>query len=707
MTESMENKTESKNTPRPPLQAADRLWLYGVNTAILVCAVLVVVGLMDWLSYKYNYSHDCTTGGIYSLSPRTISLLKQVDKSPNHYQIVSLYPGAAGATQTEYGQGRKVRRLIREYAQASSHIRMFKPRSRASLLRALRQRFGNSFAPYKKAIADFPALSRRLAAFFSAQSASFKTVEMNPQAATNQTQAQNLEILDAFIRHSMARHLRRLNKSVRGALKSTLPDWPGLTTSMIQHLRTDKQNIAFITDKANYGQYGPAVEKWLVAHGPLFQKPLAELTAYVKRLQTLKPVKSADVLSSLSADSIVIMGRHNVKILPQSRIFVPQNSSLGGRVRYLFNGEQVINAALLSMVQKHKTKVVFVSIDPGSLITGQGPFSSIAHSLRRNNFKVYEWSPVPANPQAQQPPSPPPAVGKGVIWVIVDLPPAGQQGMMAGMAYAALQGAIKQQLTAGGNALFLVGNMPQQLLMATQGRIPFKGTLAGYGIRLRSAYMVVQRTQVSRHRWLGLPSFNISTYPQSVITDPIQSLTSHYRGILPQGDLFLMSPTWVGLLKQQPKGAQARIILQTPDQSDIWASSAPGLPSGRFNASSDLKSPIPMGVMSQKGDSRIVAIGYPLLVQNAILQDAGIRVVGGAETIVAAYPGNQQLFMNSMYWLAHQSHLIAVSPRATVALRIAEMSPTEETVVRLLSFLGPAALAIAAGFSVYLVRRRI
>lgn len=707
MTESPQPKPTPDATHHSALAASDRLWRYGPNTIILVIAVVAIVGLVDWLSVKYNYTRDCTTGGIYSLSPRTKSLLKEVDKSGRKYQIVSLYPGDASADQTEYEQGRKVQQLIHEYTRASSHIKQFKPRSHAALLRALRSRFGNSFAPYKKVVDEFPALAGQLNAFFKAQGASIKPLETNPAAAKSQGQAQSFAQLDDFIRHDMGRTLRHLNKSVKQATASTLPDWPGLTTAMVHTLGRAKQNILFITDKANYSQYGPAVQAWLKIHAPEFKGPLAQITAYMGTLQALKPVKSGQVLADLSADSIVLMGQHSIKVLHRGHIFVPEGGSLGGKPQYLFKGEQAINAALLAMSHKQKTKVVFVSIDPDTLITGQGPFSGIAQALRQNNFKVYEWSPMPANPQMQQPPAPPPAIGKGVIWVVIDLPPAGQQGMMAGMAYAALQGQIKQQLAQGGNALFLLGNMPQQLLMATQGQIPFKPLLAGYGVRLRSTYMIVQRTQVGRHRWLGLPRFSISSYPKSVITDPIQSLTSHFEGILPQGDLFLMAPTWVGLLHHLPAGVSARVILQSPARASIWATSASGLPAGTFNPSSDIKSPIPMGVMAQKANSRIVVIDSPLLVQNAILQAGGLSLAGGQPTFVAAYPGNQQLFMNSIYWLAHQSHLIAVSPRATVALRIGEMTPTEETTSRLFSFLGPAFLAIVAGFSVYLVRRRV
>ena len=707
MTESPHSNPKDKAKNAMPLAATDRLWRYGPNTAILVLAVVAIVALVDWLGVKYNYSRDCTTGGIYSLSPRTKQLLKMVNKSGKTYQLISLYPSDASADATEYEQGQKVRQLIHEYTRASSHVKEFKPRSHAALLRALRSRFGNNFAPYKQAVDQFPALAGQLAAFFKTQGRSIAALQANPDSAKNQSQAENFVSLESFIHRDMPHSLRRLHTDIARATHSTLPDWPGLVTAMVHALRRARQNMQYIVDPANYSQYGPAVVTWLKTHAPQFKKPTAELTAYIHKLQTLKPVKSGQILSELSADSIVLMGPHKIKVLSRSDIFVPQNSLPGGKPQYLFKGEEAINAALLGMAQPHKTKVVFVSIDPNPLITGQGPFSGIAQALRRNNFKVYEWSPVPANPQMQQPPSPPPAIGNGVIWVIIDLPPAGQQGMMAGMAYGALQGQIQRQLAQGGNALFLLGNMPQQLLMATQGQFPFKAALAEYGVRLRSTYMVVQRTQVSRHRHLGLPRFDVSSYPKSVITDPLESLTSHFEGVLPQGDLFLMAPTWVGLLKTLPKGVSAHVILQSPNRAGVWATSASGLPSGKFDPSIDIKSPIPMGAMAQKGQNRIVVIGSPLLVQNAIIQAGGLAISGSQPTLIAAYPGNEQLFMNSLYWLAHESHLIAVSPRATVALRISDMSPAEETTVRLLSFLGPAFLAIVAGFSVYLVRRRV
>ena len=111
--------------------------------------------------------------------------------------------------------------------------------------------------------------------------------------------------------------------------------------------------------------------------------------------------------------------------------------------------------------------------------------------------------------------------------------------------------------------------------------------------------------------------------------------------------------------------------------------------------------------MAQKGATRVVAIGNVMFVTDDLLNSATPAISNGSLTMISNFPGNAELFMNSIYWLAHQSHLIAASPRATVALRIKRMSNTEEAFVRLSSFAMPAILAIAVGLIVFVARRRL
>ena len=96
-----------------------------------------------------------------------------------------------------------------------------------------------------------------------------------------------------------------------------------------------------------------------------------------------------------------------------------------------------------------------------------------------------------------------------------------------------------------------------------------------------------------------------------------------------------------------------------------------------------------------------------MFITDGLINASTPAISNGQLAMISNFPGNAELFMNSIYWLAHQSHLIAASPRATVALRIKRMSGTEEAFVRLSSFAMPAILAIAVGLMVFVARRRI
>ncbi len=676
--------------------------MYGSNTAIMVLAVVAVVALADWLSVKFNYSRDCTTGGIYSLSPRTHDLLRQIDRSGKTYSLVSLFPTSLAADPAERTDGLKVRQLMKEYAQASHRVKIFRPHSRHALLVQLRGRFGDQFQPYRKALRQFDPLARSLLAFFKTRAKGIRALSGQATVARNRRELAHYIVLSSVFSDYLPRLLRRTRRRVARQIKSTLPDWPGLVRRITGALRNIQDNLQRISEKKIRAEFGPTVQAWLKKNTAAIKKRAAALTAYINTLTLLKPVKSSRVLRNLSPDSLVLMGPHNAKVLTRNELFLPRKG-VRGRIHYLFEGEQAVNAALLAMTQKHPPKVVFVSLDPQNMISRGGPFSHAVRILRRNNFKVFQWSPTPPNPQAPAANTTPPAIGKGVIWVVLDLPPSGQQAMLALMQYQQLETEIKKQLSDGGNAMFLLGAMPAQLLMTTQGHIPFKSMLASYGIRLRSTYSVVQRMQVHPGVHVLIPQFAVSTYPKTTIGKPIESLRTIFTSY--EGSP-LLAPTVIEPLASTPKNTVAQVLVRTANSANIWGTTQPQATRAGF-APGDLKSPLPIAVMAQKLATRVVAIGDPLFIANGVINEGYLSLAGGQPVVISDFPGNAELFLNSMYWLAHESHLIAVSPRATVALRIRKLSSGAEMFVRLASFVGPATFAVLGGLVVFLVRRRI
>lgn len=690
-----------------------RRWLYGANTALLIIIVLAVVICLDWLSVRFNYRKDLTTGEIYSLSPRTKKLLSIVDHQKKRIYLVNLYPqgqpqGQAGVT--EFLQGRKVQRLIEEYTRSSGYVRQFKTtHGRKALEEKIRARFKGGFLPYQAAARQFTTLAARIKPFLAAEAAGWGRLAQQPGLTTQQQQV--AASVQSVFAGSLPRVIARTQRQAQQALHATLPDWPGMAKRLAATAKMLAANLAALSkpdelEQTTHIKLGPAIGAYLKGRLAAYRKEIAALKAYREKITAIKPLRAGAILHELAPDSLLVMGPKKIKVLPGNSLFKPKSAGLGQGPEYVFNGEQAVNSALLGMIQKHRTKVVFVSISPTNMISTGGPFSRIAAQLRRSNFKVFQWSPTPVNPQ-QGAPGPPPAMGKGVIWVVLELPPPGQESYLAGMLNKQLESKVRQQLTQGGNALFLLGSIPEEMMMSFGGKLPFKGLLGEYGIRVRPTYSIVRRTQTSRHGYAAMPEIQVSSFPKTVIGRPLESLATLFAGQMMAPNQFLLAPTVVQPLAHLPKGVMAKVIVRTTAGVDVW-----GQPSGYagpavFQAGTDLPAPLPLAVMAQKDSTRVVAIGNVLFASNQILESGQPYLTGGQLGWVYNFPGNAELMVNAMYWLAHDSHLIAVSPRATVALRIASMHSGEETAVRLWSFIGPACLVIVAGFVVFLMRRRV
>jgi hypothetical protein len=362
---------------------------------------------------------------------------------------------------------------------------------------------------------------------------------------------------------------------------------------------------------------------------------------------------------------------------------------------------------LLSILHPHKIKVVFVSAAPGNLIQRGAPFSAIARKLRRHNFAVYNWSPISSNPQMPGASGPPPAIGKGVVWVVLNLPPSGQMGMMEMQAAGQLNMQLKKHLAEGGSALFLLGAMPTQLLMATGGQPPFKNLLAGYGIRYRPNLVVVSRqSDGAGHEVVG-PQIRMDRFGKNIITRSMNSLMTMFIGLPNQNAGAMMGPTVVGLTAKAPAEVRRQVILRSPGGLNVWAQSADAPFDAKFNPGQDKRGPLPIGALAVKHGSRVVAIGNMLFIFNGLLDSVQMIERGNSIEGILQFPGNSALFMNSIYWLSGQSKLIAASPRETVAMRIKPMSSAELTLVRFGTFIGPAVAAALIGIIVLFMRRRI
>lgn len=701
---SSQKTSESEATSRSA--ATKSKWVYGSNALVLAVAALIVVILLDWITFRYNHTYDLTTGRIYSLSPQTHRLLGMLKKTGQKVIFVNTFSSSARSSASDVAEYARVQQLVHEYERASSYIHEYRPSSRRSLQRMIQRRFGNSLKPYQTTLTGSVPLLDRMEKRFAVITHSLKAVS-GTGAMTSDQQATVLGIA-AYISQSAPSDLKRLVRDIKAESKSQLADWPGLAKTAQRRLKRVTQNLSLAIAPDTVKTLPVEYRKWLVGQTPAIKKIMAHLKSLIAKIAALKPVKSASALAEIGPDRLLILAPHSVKAVTASEMFTVSGlSHSSGRLRYTFSGEEAVNEKLLSILHPHKIKVVFVSAEPGNLIQRGAPFSAIARKLRRHNFQVYDWSPISSNPQAPGASGPPPAIGKGVVWVVLNLPPSGQMGMMEMQAAGQLNMQLKKHLAEGGSALFLLGAMPTQLLMATGGQPPFKNLLAGYGIRYRPNLVVVSKqSDGAGHEVVG-PQIRMDRFRKNIITRSMNSLMTMFIGLPNQSAGAMMGPTVVGLTAKAPAGVRRQIILHCPGGPDVWAQSSDAPFATKFNPAQDKRGPLPIGALAVKNGSRVVAIGNLLFIFNGLLESVQTIERGNSIEGILQFPGNSALFMNSIYWLSGQSKLIAASPRETVAMRIKPMSSAELTLVRFGTFIGPAVAAALIGIIVLFMRRRI
>jgi len=405
--------------------------------------------------------------------------------------------------------------------------------------------------------------------------------------------------------------------------------------------------------------------------------------------------------------------------LPPKKISPGQRGGGGGGGDEEFTGEQAISSALLSLANPEKVKVVFVTVTPQRLTGPGGAFSDIITTLEQSNFEVLEWSPPSAMPNPQgPPPNPiPPAEGAGVVWVVFPPDPPNPQMMMMGMPPPdprPVAIATQRHMEAGGQVMFLSeAESGMNAMMGMGGGYAYAGLLERFGVEVQSRFTVVQRFQRPGQDGelvdVVVPAVLIRQYPDTEITRPMQGLPTLFRYVSGQMGPMGM-PTVVNATKELPPGASVKVLIETASGPDVWGESnfSEKLEKSTFDKGVDLASPVPMAVAATLEKGRIVVIGSKFFAMNPMSQDeVQIVLTGRGVRQVLRYPGGQELFRNSVLWLAGYENMIAVSAKASAALRIGEISPTTLTAIRLgFFYVGAPLAALLIGGIVWFVRRK-
>ncbi|MBI1368206.1 MAG: hypothetical protein GC162_06080 [Planctomycetes bacterium] len=705
--------SESQHTPNQ-----HQRWLkYGLNVAVLILATIVIVVLVNWIGHRHYQRFDFTQSRQYSLSPQTTKLLEKL-KTPVNITTFYVQGTAEGDLLT------KVDDLLTEYNRRANDITIthidpaLNPEKRDQFIADLTGRFQSELDTSKAAIEGVKKTFDDVKAFANAQTAVLPQV-MTTLAEDDRTTPLLMKQLNQIYMR-LGEDLGSIAEQIDTSLKSKMPDYraaAALARSPLEQLSSGVLKVAIERfQKLADDPKTPDAEKDAVLGMLRSYKSISdEVQAATSKLDDVRAPGYTRIRNSLLDSNCVVVttpaektpaakpaeedDTHGVVVLTLDEIYpnlvraqVERNEV---RPEDGYKGEEVITGAILRLTYKHDTRIVFINPAMQSVMQRGDPsqtYSAVIDRLQKMNFKVDEWQPGGSMGPGGQPmppqPKPTPQPGQTMIFVALPAPaqdPRRQQMPLGPM----IASAVKEHLDAGQPAMVMLA---PSSMMAFGQPDPMLEPLKDWGITADVSRSLLTAVPGNGGRMRTINQITIDSFPpDTAIGKAVRGL----KGVLVRG-------VALNLPAAPPKGVTLEPLAKSPD--DCWDDTDYFQMDEAKKDDTDPKGPFVVAAAASKGDNRLVVVGDPVFASDMVA-NAGPQDLFG-NTVYAAFPANAELFVNSIYWLAHQDQLIAPGARTQDTRRIEPM--TRGVLVGIWWFVlaGVPAVCLALGAFVWSIRRR-
>jgi hypothetical protein len=714
--------TETNNTNNlPPRETQQQRWIkYGGNVVLTSVVVIILAGVLIAISQRSTKRFDTTVNKEYSLKPQTINIIKDL-KAP--VKLVSLYTRPDGSTDRDITQRERadtVADLLGEYKSSGRNIEVetidptHNPTKVDDLIADVTSKYGGEVKKYRDFCESASKYFEPVKQFALGEKPKVEALPVAKSMNASDVD-ETISQIDTWL-SNVPGDLDDIAKAIEEQRKQKIPNYKGAADNINATMQNESDNADRIAQVFAKFQADPNVKPEFKAYmkdaAPRYAELKKQADAVVAEYKKLGELKLDDLRQKLrERDAILVMGPNDMRSLSFDQVWQPetdkrayQNTSGDVKIKPKFAGEQQLTGAILSLTSATKPKVVFLRPGGGPLTSPGfppfqqgGPFSKVADRLRDYNFDVLEKDLSGQYAmQAQmrgEPPAPEPSDDeiKDAVWIILGFPNENPQ-----MPTAPMGQKLAEHLAAGGSALCLFTPSADNLSDA----------LKDWGIDVRTDLMAVHqpiKTEVASSDIVDEARktsyiFVTNNYGDHLITRPLKSLDGILLPALP-------------VITTPKAGYQTTPILPVPEVTKIWAthdgqSALAGDPIQFKPDSGDLGPPLFVGAASQsdKG-ARVVAIGSLEFIHNNIVgfPDMEMRQRG---IPAARFPGNAELFCNSVFWLSHMEPLIAISPSAMEVNRIGDISDGALKAWRVgLLLIGLPGAVIICGLLVYFARR--
>jgi hypothetical protein len=713
--ESDDDMTQSKDKAMAGPTQLQRRLKYGLNVLVAVAAAVVLVVLVNWIASRQYLPIDLTATRQYSLSQQTRRVLDQLGED---YRLVTL-------TRVRSLELQRVQDLVDLYGRYSNRVRVERIDPDHDFIRRdrfyaeLMQRFDDELRPAVEAIEKGRAAMLAVAEGMGELLGPLEEMAAHPEL--DEQLQQFLTSLRAAVTRTQDQLTRR-HADFDLALDLPLPNYAGVHAELQSVLGQLEGNLfAVAADRLQQAAGSGGAPSGVRDAALRMADAVRSLRERVRSANAaLRNAPSIDRYNELMVtlsqeEAVVVVGPRQVRVLPVSQLYRQPDPAVvqqTGQAEQRFIGEERLTGTLVSMTVEQPALVVFVNSGQAPALGQGGHYEYVAHRLRAANFEVRQWNPMgqfsPMGGQTPPTDPPSPAAGQRRVWVVLPFPPVDPRNPMMAGAKPRVADAVRRGLDKGDAALFM--------LAADEGAV-FAGEddvvdlVKQWGITPQLDRIIFREVQLPDRRTGAGPRFEVVSWPQTL---PISTALA---GIPARFDL----PT--PLILGRVAGVTVTPIVELTERR-MWAdpdfAQARSAEDIRFEEAHAAERFVIGAAAERDGGGRVVVVSagglpqqpqfYPPWAHNQVtaLSRAGAVGVEMLEVFGAAYPGNSELFVNSVFWLAGMDELIAASPRTQDIRRI---DPTLSTAavagVQWGLLAGLPGAVVLAGLGVWALRRRV
>lgn len=619
---------------------------------------------------------DATKTRAYSLSEQTMNMLKGLEGD----WVIAVM---VNQSETNRAVRRQVDEVLGRFTQASPNISIVRidptdPRTLGeyeAVLADLRMRYAETVTLYDEHLDEGQSAYEQLILFTQQQSGVLGEWVQIVQAEGGDNSNLQSVIQRAQTLSLIAEQGEEVLQEVRRARRSTdtqpIPDYETARSILAQAL-TNAANELYETAEAygrwiQQGDMSMELRQFASANRSEYEQRAQQLAVVVDPLRHLPPLELSTIGRHLaSGEGAVILGPDRAAVVPASQLFPMSNIRESGRgvvtFDQRFRGEQLISAAMRSLLVEHMPMVVFMHAEEGSWLRQrdrQIDLFGVGTMLSASRFVVEEWK-VGASGAER----PSPERGQPVVWV--PIPPPQRAGIEPTRQELELISQVRRLIDDGEPVLLsvypsLLPRYGQDDPWARLAR-PFGASLDTSRVIYESIRTAADETDVQRGQLLQRFSAN------HAIGRAVHGQQAHFS-----------LPTVIAPSENIPEGVRQHVIASIEPVANRWLepnwsadTSTLGSPGEeqRFHESKTIVMAASRPHPIERGEQRMMMVGSGGWMLTYI-SDAVVGV--GGDRVALYNPGNHELMMASVAWLAGMDDLIAQSPTGQEVARLGEI----------------------------------